>query len=196
MPAADFAAYPDRVETAAGRVDTAPTPAQREALNYRHGRVHLHGLDIMIECPKGSTRSGTGADGTRWTRRMHCHYGRIKRTVGRDGEPVDVFIGPHPDSQLVFVISQLRSSGDLDEHKVMVGCKNLPEARDLYLSHYPPNWARTRLGEIRALVMPDFKRWLGSEAPVKRRTKRAAEGRVAVTLEDVLRDLYGGAGPA
>jgi hypothetical protein len=192
VPAADFASYPGKVETAAGRVDTDASDAQREALNYRHGRAHLHGLDVMIEVPKGAVRTGVGADGSRWSRRMHAHYGRIKRTVGRDGEPVDVFIGDHPDSQLVFVMSQLQASGDLDEHKCVLGCKNLTEARELYLCHYPANWARTRLGEVRGMTMADFKRWLASEAPVKRRTKRSAEEEGLALLMATLTSIYGG----
>jgi hypothetical protein len=177
MPAPDYHNYDRKVERAARRVDTEPTLAQREALNYRQGTVHVHGLTIAIENPKGSVRRGVGPDGKPWARTMVAHYGRIKRTVGRDGEPVDVFLGPDPDSQLVFVIDQLESSGDLGEHKVMLGCRNYPKARQLYLTHYPPNWARTNLGAIRGMTMPQFRRWLDSEAPVKKRKpiKSAAE---------------------
>ena len=37
-----------------------PTDAQKEAGNYKKGHVRLNGLDISIENPQGSTRSGTG----------------------------------------------------------------------------------------------------------------------------------------
>jgi hypothetical protein len=171
----EFDTYPDKIERAAGRVDLEASRAQREALNYRHGIAHVHGMTLMIEWPEGSTRVGAGAGGKVWRRKMKCHYGRIKRTVGLDGEPVDVFLGPHPESELVYVVSQLTGDGDLDEHKVMLGTRNLREARDLYLAHYPEDWAETRLGEIRGMTMRDFRRWLESSAPVKNRRKAAAD---------------------
>lgn len=182
MPAPDFHNYDAKVDRAARRVDTDATDAQREAGNYRSGLVHMHGLSIVIECPKGSTRTGVGKDGKRWEKAMHAHYGRIKRTVGHDGEPVDVFIGDHPQSQLVFVVSQLTEDGDLDEHKCMLGTRHLREAKDTYLKHYPENWERTRLGEVRGMLMSDFKEWLASNHPVKNRRKSAGDEAVAGLL--------------
>lgn len=167
MPAPDYHNYHKKVVSAAGRVDTDATPAQREALNFRQGTVFVHGLSIAIENPKGSYRCGVGENGKAWRRIMSAHYGRIKRTEGRDGEPVDVFIGDHPKSQLVFVISQLNADGSLDEHKVVMGTFNGNDARDLYLSHYPEGWKENRLGEIRGYTMKQFKKWLQTDAPIK-----------------------------
>lgn len=169
-----FHSYPGKVDVANAVVDRTPTDAQVSASNYRHGKVRIHGLDIAVEVPVGGTRAGTSKDGRRWERRMKASYGRINRTTGKDGEPVDVFIGPDADVQLAFVISQLDESGDLDEHKVVIGAAHVDAARDIYLAHYPKWWAESRLGEIRGFFMPDFKRWLESEAPLKS-TKRASE---------------------
>ncbi|PTT91334.1 hypothetical protein DBR45_55290, partial [Pseudomonas sp. HMWF031] len=44
-----------------------PTEAQKEAGNYKKGKVRLHGLDISIENPKGSTRKGKDQDGKEWS---------------------------------------------------------------------------------------------------------------------------------
>lgn len=173
MPAPDFDAYHRRVSRAATETDTAPTDAQREAGNYKAGTVHFHGLTVKIEYPKGSVRSGTGPDGKKWSRIMKAHYGRIKRTTGLDGDPVDVFLGDHPSSQLAFVISQLTADGDLDEHKTVLGVRNGAEARRVYLVHYPDGWADERMGEVRGMFMPDFKKWLKTDNPVKARTKKA-----------------------
>jgi hypothetical protein len=174
VPAADFTTYYDRLLGATKDVAPAPTEAQREAANYRHGKLHVHGLDIRIEVVRGGTRTGVGSDGKPWSRKMYAHYGRIKRTVGADGEPVDVYIGEHPESQLVFIVSQLTEDGNLDEYKVMLGFLNYPAAKAAYLAHYPDNWERTRLGEIRGMTMPEFKQWLDSPASRGVGKKKAA----------------------
>lgn len=163
--------YAGRLARAYKDVDTDATHAQREAMRARVGRCHIHGLDIRVEYPPGAYRTGVGADGKTWSRKMVAAYGRIKRTVGRDGEPVDVFIGEHPESQLVFVVDQLDAGGNLDEHKVVLATRNYQEARDLYLAHYPPGWADDRLGEVRGFHMPQFRRWLKTDAPKKNRAK-------------------------
>lgn len=173
----DFDAYAERLVRAAARVDLDASHAQREAMNARVGAVHLHGCDIRIEWPKGSTRTGVGKDGKAWSRRMHGHYGRIKRTLGKDGDPVDVYVGDHPESQVVFVITQLTADGSgIDEHKCIMGTRNLAEAKALYLAHYPPGWESSRLGEIRGMLAPDFRKWLASNAPVKNHGGKKAGG--------------------
>jgi Inorganic Pyrophosphatase len=170
MPA-DFHNYPSKIHKAVKRVDLDATHAMREAANARQGKFYAHGLELVIEWPKGSNRQGVGADGKSWTRKMFHHYGRINRTLGVDCDPVDVYIGDHPETQIVFVVSQLDKEGNLDEHKVMLGFRNVTEARKAYLSHYPDNWDRTRLGEIRAYTMPQFREWLDSMMPTKKPTK-------------------------
>lgn len=166
--------YDKIIEEAAKRVDSDATLAQREALNYRHGHFWIHGLPCSIEYAKGDTRKGVDDEGKEWSQTMNCHYGRLRQTKGKDGEPVDVFIGDKPSSQIVFVVTQLRSDGSVDEHKILAGFTNLPEARNCYLSHYPPSWLSTRVGEIRMMVMPQFKKWLKSNAPVKNKSSKKA----------------------
>jgi hypothetical protein len=171
---ADFSAYARRVSQANRQVHGTPTEAQREAGNFRTGKLHLHGLDLRVEYAKGGIRSGTSADGSKWRRVMTCPYGRIKRTVGLDGEAVDFFLGSHPESQLVFVISQLDGDGNLDEHKCILGTRNVREAKKTYLSNYPDWWGDERMGEVRGYFMPQFCKWLKTDAPRKNRTKKAS----------------------
>jgi hypothetical protein len=166
--------YADAVARHADRVHAAATPAQREANNFRQGHPWVHGLPLAIEYRKGEYRTGRGGDGKAWKRQMTCHYGRIKRTVGLDGEPVDVFLGDHPASPMVFVVSQLDADGNLDEHKVMMGFRTAADARRGYLSNYPAGWEKTRLGEIRGYYVTQFKQWLKSDDPVKNRAAKAA----------------------
>lgn len=176
----DFDTYASRLARAAARVDLDASHAQREAMNARVGPWHAHGIDIRIEWPKDSTRKGIGADGKEWSRKMYAHYGRITRTKGHDGDPVDVYIGEHPESQLVYVVSQLKPDGSLDEHKCILGEYCLAEAKQLYLAHYPADWERTRLGEIRAMTIPQFRKWLDSTAPVKGKMPKHATESEAV----------------
>ncbi|WP_020409797.1 JAB domain-containing protein [Hahella ganghwensis] len=137
-----------------------PTEAQKEAGNFKHGHVKVQGLDISVEQPKGSIRSGTSANGTKWERKLQSHYGYIKRTTGADNEHVDVFLGDDSDSSQVFVIDQVGKDGNFDEHKVMVGFPNQLAARRAYMRNYPKGW--TGLGGITPLGVHTFKNWVKS----------------------------------
>jgi uncharacterized protein YcfJ len=155
----------------AGRLDTSqgpPTQAQIEAGNYRKGRLNLQGLDISIESPKGSTRSGRDEMGREWSREMKDHYGYIRRTEGADGEQMDVFVGPDPQSDRVFIIDQLRQdTGGFDEHKAFVGYPNQLSAMRAYRRNYDADW---RMGPVTEMSMAEFKAWLrdgDTTAPVQ-----------------------------
>ena len=119
----------------------------------------MHGMQIALENPKGSTRSGTDPNGKSWSVKMKHDYGYIKRTIGKDGDHVDVFIGPDPDAELVYVVDQQDpSTKDFDEHKCMLGFTTEVNAREAYLSNYEDGWKG--LKNITALTMPQFKWWL------------------------------------
>jgi hypothetical protein len=136
-----------------------PTPAQAEAGNYKKGHIQLHGLDITVENPKGSTRSGTDETGKRWESTMQHHYGYIKGTVGADGDHIDTFVGPHPNSDKVFVVDQVNPrTGAFDEHKVMLGFNSMDEARAGYLANYEQGWTGGR--DMVETNLSTFKSWL------------------------------------
>jgi hypothetical protein len=87
----------EEVAAAAAEAHTAPTEAQQDAGNYQKGHVSIQGLNISIENPKGSTRSGTDGSGKSWSVDMAHHYGYIKaRARARDKDHVDVFVGAEP----------------------------------------------------------------------------------------------------
>ncbi|MES3674452.1 DEAD/DEAH box helicase family protein [Halomonas elongata] len=148
----------EKVRRAASRTNTEPTPAQAEAGNYRKGKVRLDGLDVAIENPKGSTRSGTDPDGREWESTMAHHYGDIKGTVGADGDNLDVFVGDRPENGKAFVIDQVNDDGSFDEHKVMLGFDSVEEAREGYLANYEEGWQG--LGEISEVSTQDLKSWM------------------------------------
>lgn len=150
---------PEQVELAAAETNTEPTQAQIDADNYKKGRVNIAGLNIAIENPKGSTRSGEDADGNRWETSMAHHYGDIKGHKGADGEDIDVFIGDNPQSDRVFVVDQIDpKTGKFDEHKVMVGFDSLEQAEAGYRASYEDGWQG--LGQTSEMTEADFKRWL------------------------------------
>lgn len=134
-----------------------PTEAQKEAGNYKKAHVKIQGLDISIENPRGSTRSGTDNDGNAWSVKMHNHYGYIKRTEGADGDHVDVFIGPNPDSEKVFIVDQVNADGSFDEHKVLMAFDSKLKARSGYKSNYSNGW---KVGPITSMSMDEFKDWV------------------------------------
>lgn len=147
------------IAAARAEVNTEPTEAQKEAGNYKKGHVKLQGLDIALENPKGSKRSGTDGTGKAWEATMAHDYGYIKRTEGADGDHVDVFLGDNPDSQQVFVVNQVDpDTGKFDEHKVMLGFDSEQDARAGYLANYQADWKG--LGDIQAMPVEGFKRWL------------------------------------
>ena len=76
---------PEQIAEEENRVDTNPTEGQKEAGNYQKGHIKVDGLDITIENPKGSVRSGVDADGNPWEVTMNNTYGYIRGTESVDG---------------------------------------------------------------------------------------------------------------
>ena len=148
-----------RVAQAAATTDPNPSDAQKEAGNYAKGKVTLHGLRLSIENPRGSIRSGTDASGKPWSVTMPHHYGYFLGTEGKDGDHVDFFLGPNPDSQQVLIVNQRKvSNGHFDEHKIMLGFDSPAQAAKAYLSAYTPGWKG--LQSAIPTTLPVLKEWL------------------------------------
>lgn len=163
-----------------------PTPAQIEAGNYRKGHVRFQGLDISVENPRGSERSGTRPDGTEWRHTMSDHYGYIRRTEGADGEQVDVYLGPDENSQHVFVVDQVnQQDGTFDEHKVMLGYPDRAAAVAAYRSNFDKGW---KVGPVTEMSLDEFKGWLaGGDLRAPLGEVRATEAAPAAEdLPDIL----------
>jgi len=132
----------------------------RKALSGGEQLVHLWGLPIHIENPKGTSRTFHTPDGgTDKTWMLHA-YGEILGTTGADDDPLDVFIGPDPDSEMVYVIEQQNpETGIWDEQKCMLGFSNQEDAERAYgLGYDRPEkfFLQTNPMEVEA-----FKRWVG-----------------------------------
>lgn len=150
------------IEAAALATDENPTEAQKEAENYRTGKVGWKGLRLSIENRKGSERSKKTPDGkTDWSVTMPAHYGRILRTTGADGDHVDFYMGDQPDAEAVWVIDQVDAeTGAWDEHKVMLGFDGAAQARQTYEAGFSDGKGAQRLGGIKKMSLVQFKTWL------------------------------------
>jgi hypothetical protein len=141
-----------------------PTEAQKDAGNYKVGRMKIAGLDVSIENPQGSVRKGVSQDGKAWESPMRDHYGYIRGTVGADKDHLDVFVKPGtPESYAgpVYVVDQVDpKTGAFDEHKVVFGAGSEAEAREQYLRNYDKGW--NGLGAITEMPMDAFKDWARS----------------------------------
>lgn len=155
------------IDAAASEADPAPTPGQAEAGNYRHGHTNVLGLNVAIETARGQERRGTAPDGTEWSVTMPAHYGRIKGTIGNDGDQLDIYIGPNPKSDLVVIVNQIDpETGAFDEHKIIAGTESVEAALDLYLAGFSDGSGAARLGSYSETDANGLREWIeraGSE---------------------------------
>lgn len=153
---------PTDITAARSRVE-APTEAQAEAGNYKKGHVRVQGLDVTIENPKGSERSGIDPNGKPWSVKMPGDYGYIKQTVGADDEHMDVYLGHEPHAHDAYVVDQVDAdTGEFDEHKIVLGVPDEEAARTLYEAGFSDGRGAERAGAITRMSMPELKEWLAS----------------------------------
>ena len=153
------------IESASAEVETSPTEAQKKAGNYKMGHVKVGAFDVTIENPKGSERSGTDANGKKWSVKMNNTYGYIRGTEGVDGDHIDVFLAEDMDKwdgKYVFVVDQYNPDGTFDEHKVMLGFNSTEEARRSYLSNYEKGWENGLRIVVARIKTDDFQKWVDS----------------------------------
>lgn len=191
--------FTDQLKQARQDTNTEPTEGQKAAGNYAKGELNFGGMNVSIENPKGSTRSGVDAKGKRWSSKLAHDYGYINRTEGHDGDHVDAFLTGKPDTGKVYVVNQIHpDKGTFDEHKAILGAASEDEARAVYLANYSKGWKGAE--SIAELSTPDFRKWVHSGGPVRgpirppskleRRTEAARRKRVAeMTAEEAKKEL-------
>jgi Protein of unknown function (DUF1073)/Inorganic Pyrophosphatase len=108
------------------------------ALDAIAKRLKWFGMDISIENKAGTWRSGEDAGGHSWKVKLTHDYGYLLKTLGRDGDPIDVFMGTDPNAQFVYVAHTLKAPEfiDADEDKCFLDFKSMDEARKAFLSNY------------------------------------------------------------
>ena len=146
-----------KIKAARKETDINPSDKQKEAGNYKKGKVSIMGYSIVIENPKGSYRSGIDRSGEKWKTKMTCDYGYFSNTLGYDGDAVDVFIGNNFSDTNIFAIDQ-KIGGKFDETKIMLGFKDEESAKKAYLSNYNTSW--TGFWKITEVSHEVFKWWL------------------------------------
>jgi len=166
---------PGTVDAAAHEAATSPrndlpepTPAQKEAGNYQKGHIRLNGLDISIENPRGSIRTGENRNGTKWSVAMPGHYGYIRGTKGKDKEHIDITVSAHAkdgDGTDVWVIDQRTPDGlQFDEHKVFMGYFDATEVSQAYRASFSEPFgakmAKAAENHYSKFTLAEFKRWL------------------------------------
>jgi N12 class adenine-specific DNA methylase len=191
---ADTVEAPATVDAAAHEAATSPlndrpepSQAQKEAGNYKVGRVSLGGLDISVENPAGSSRKGVDPNGKAWSVEMKSHYGYIRGTVGKDKDHIDAFVKPGTealdDVSPVFVVDQKKANGHFDEHKVMLGFDSQKAAEKAYLTNYSKGWSG--MGAVTATTLGEFKAWLATgktdqpfAAPETQKSPQVSENKI------------------
>lgn len=177
-----------------------PTDAQKEAGNYKVGRIKVGGLNISVENPDQSKRKGVDRDGNAWESTMNGHYGYVRgdgvKARAPDKEHIDVNVksGTAEDyAGDVFVINQNDpKTGKFDEPKVYIGYGNEQEAEQAYRSNYAQDWQG--FGDMVRMPMAKFKEMLGNEKeflkPVKAakppKARKAAKANTLLTAIDSL----------
>lgn len=97
------------------------------------------GFDVVVENAAGTTRSWIDSDGTVGHTEMKFDYGYLADTLGADGEPVDVYLGPDEESQWVYAIHQNKKSDGFqtyDEDKILIGFSSSADAEAAYHAQY------------------------------------------------------------
>ena len=146
----------EEIDQKASEANTNPSDAQKEAGNYKMGHVRVRGFDITIENPIGSRRY-YGKNKKKYVV-MQNHYGYFTKTKGKDGDQVDVFIGPDVERfEKVYVVDQ-KIDGKFDESKVMFGFSSKKEAKAAYFANYDTSWHGFM--HITGVSLAVFKKWL------------------------------------
>ena len=146
-----------KLEKERKKVNTNPSEKQKESGNYTKGHININGFEITIENPKGSYRKGVDSNGKEWKIKMNNDYGYFLKSIGCDGDHIDVFLGSDFDSKKIFVVDQ-KINGKFDESKVMLGFKTSNEAKKAYLSNYEKDWKGFH--KITEVDEETFKTWL------------------------------------
>lgn len=134
---------------------------QPTASPLHRGEVALPGgLVAMIEVPAGEHREGVGADGQAWSAMMPVHYGELEGTLGRDGDPIDVFLGPHAATAgPVWISDVYDGQGRRAEDKAFIGFGDEDDVLTVIDFVYQP--VRSRVMDPRQMSWDDFCAWAG-----------------------------------
>lgn len=140
------------------KVNTEPSDAQKEAGNYEKAPVRLLNREAKIETPEGATRRSKSTDAVQWENVSPYDYGHFLRTVGADGDPIDVAVGKGDKH---FVIDQRdANTKKFDEHKVFAHFNDVRDAMSNYEKGFSDNKGGDRLQAITEASPADIRAWM------------------------------------
>ena len=102
---------------------TPGTLVNKEGKSPRQERRDFHGIPLVIEYLKGERKPGSDPDDD-WGFEQHADYGFIPgTTTNEEGEGLDVYVGPEPESKRVFVCALMEPHEPevFMEYKVLLG---------------------------------------------------------------------------
>lgn len=170
--------------------------AQADAGNYRKGHFNLAGLRFSMENKKGSVRRSKDPD-NEWEATVPADYGYINGVVGADGDNMDVFVGSEiktfvgdtPDAQLVYVIDQVDpDSQTFDEHKVMMGFKDVSDAVRTYERAFSDGRGLERFGGVKVMDLAEFKEWIKTGDTTKSASDFDTPRALPSRIEDITKE--------
>ena len=97
----------------------------------------FQGITIRIDRPRGLRMFGIDPKGEEWERKYKYDYGYIPKTLGGDGDGLDVFIGPEKKAPEAYWAIQTKPDGSFDEYKVFLGFTSREAAIGAYRDHVP-----------------------------------------------------------
>src|SRR6266436_4379957 len=92
----------------------------------------------------------------------------VKRMTGRDGDHVDVYVGPHLKSPRVCLSGRYDASGQFDGYKVFLGFGSAAQVRNTYRKAFSDGRGNERLGHLSEMSIDEFKRRLAGNAATAR----------------------------
>ncbi len=121
--------------------------------------VEHQGITVKIDRPKGFVQTGKDDDGNKWERTYQTDYGFVPRTMGGDGEALDVYLGPNATAPSAFFVHQNKADGSFDEFKAMLGFDSPASAKAMYLAHTPEKFfghmTEVPIAQVKALLNLD-----------------------------------------
>ena len=125
--------------------------ADRPAVDQRS----IHGLDVVVEYPKGAVRRGND-----WKIALPYDYGFLRGVPGADGDSLDVALGSGPDNHWVYIFDQRHAPPrkGFDESKVFINWPSMKAALDAFSAGH--NRAHDVYMDMTPMPIDAFKTWL------------------------------------
>ena len=122
----------------------------------------LQGVPVAVEVKEGHDRVKYNPDGSvKFKAKQYADYGAILGSKDADGMDTDVMVGPHKDSDKVYIIDQKKhKTGKFDEHKVLMGFNKRKKAIKAYVKSYADRHGKDRVQDVVKTDVGGLKKWL------------------------------------